>query len=243
MRAIGAGTDLFTQALKVGPDELDARNRALWSHVGAASAISVSTTSGTDLEIGLDHDRHRWIYNAGLRSEGSFVVVPSGEIATYSSSVNGALVADFALHTNEPCPFDTRLAQCPVTLQIKDSVVVDVDTSHDGIRSYLEQAFAIPDANRVGEVGFGTNLGVTEAIDGNSHVNERNGGLHLGIGQHNQPRSAVPYRCKTHIDLIASDGVVTTDAGAVVDLRGPIDALGWTDTTGLAGEDLFAGRV
>jgi leucyl aminopeptidase (aminopeptidase T) len=182
--------------------------------------------------VTFDHSRFRWISNAGRWRPGSFVVLPAGEIATYPASVTGRLVADFAIHTNVPMEIDTRLHDTPVTLDLEEGRVVRVSCAYPALYALLREWFAEPHVDRCGEVGFGTNLGVTASVEENSHVNERSPGLHLGFGNHHQSTAAVGYSCDIHLDFIAAGGIVMVPGGPAIDLRGLIPPAGPTAETG-----------
>lgn len=218
-RATSAGADLFTHALAVGPEELDARNRALLAQLTRADRLHVTTAGGTDLHVQLDTEKFRWISNSGVWRHGSFVVLPAGEVATYPASVNGRLVADFAIHANVPIDLDTRLHATPVIVDLVDSVVDDFRCANRDLTDLLTEWFASPYVDRVGEVGFGTNFGIIGSVAANSHVNERNPGVHLGFGHHHQSRAVVGYDAEIHIDLIAADGRVAVGEAHTIDLR------------------------
>lgn len=239
-RATSAGAEMFAQALAVGPDELHARNLALLSHVHAADRLHVTTPSGSDLHIELDHERFSWINNSGVWRPGSFVVLPAGEIATYPGSINGRLVADFAIHANVPMNIDTRLATTPVTLDIVDGFVVELHSDSREVAYLLCEWFGAPNGNRVGELGFGTNMGITSSVPENSHVNERNPGVHLGFGHHHQSADLVGYDTEIHVDMIASGGSVSCDGAAPIDLRGAITQVGEPSALEYQVQDVFS---
>jgi hypothetical protein len=91
--------------------------------------------------------------------------------------------------------------------------------------AFLTKCFSRDNAIRVGELGFGTNPGVKNPLPTNSHVNERRPGVHIGFGQHNQPKEIVDYECDIHIDLISAGGVVRVlDTGRSIDLDNFIPA-------------------
>ena len=76
---------------------------------------------------------------------------------------------------------------------------------------FLDECFQTHCAFNVGELGFGTNVGIRDAIAMNSHINERRPGVHLGFGQHNQDPGIVGYQCAIHLDMIARGGTLWID--------------------------------
>jgi leucyl aminopeptidase (aminopeptidase T) len=217
-RTISAGASFFTDAVSVAPAELAARNTALLERLLGARKLRIRTDGGTDIEVTLDNAKHRWISNRGTAKQGGVVILPAGEVATYPASVTGLFVADFAFNVNTITDRDARLGSSPVRVWVEQGRVDRYACDDDGIQAFLADCFRAPCAVNVGELGFGTNRGVTQAIAMNSHINERRPGVHLGFGQHNQDPGVVGYQCAIHLDLIARGGLVWIDADPV-----PID--------------------
>jgi hypothetical protein len=218
LRAINSGIDLFSNALKYSPTILSARNTAILERCLSANRLVVKTRSGTQLEIGLDNKRYRWVSNTGLARPGKPLVIPSGEVATFPASISGTLVADFAVHINIITDIDTRLTNYPVTVEIEKGRLVNFECTNKELRKFLSLCFSRENAHNVGELGFGTNPGVVSPVRDNSHINERRPGVHIGFGQHNQPKVLVGYSCDIHIDLIAQGGSIWVDNDTI-----PID--------------------
>jgi hypothetical protein len=210
-RAISACDALFSDALRIGPAALTARNTSLLERLLPARQLRIVTGGGTDLKVKLDSNRHRWISNRGLARPGGTVVLPAGEVATFPASVSGVHVADFAFNINAITDRDVRLDRRPVTLTIRDSRVCDYCCEDADMIAFLDQCFVTECSGHVGELGFGTNSDVGEPIAMNSHINERRPGVHLGFGQHNQDPGVVGYQCAIHLDLIARGGLVWCD--------------------------------
>ena len=209
-RAISASASLFSGALRVSPKELSARNTAILDRCIAADRLRIKTRGGTDLNVTLNK-RYRWISNRGVARAGGVVVLPAGEVATFPATIAGVFVADFAFNVNVFTDRDARLHNHPVPVWIQDGRAVKYECDDLSTSRFLEACFAKPNAYSVGELGFGTNFEVGDAVPMNSHINERRPGVHLGFGQHNQRRDVVGYQCSIHIDLIARGGIVWLD--------------------------------
>jgi leucyl aminopeptidase (aminopeptidase T) len=214
-RVLGASTGVFREALAPRPEELSSRNRALLSRLGAARELEVRTSSGSLLRVLLNSKRYRWVSSRGAIITGKDLIIPAGEIATYPENVDGEFVADFAIHVNEVVDWDCRLKHQPVALSIKGGFVQNFVCKDVIVSHFLDRTFSASEhARRVGEVGFGTNTGVKTALPANSHANERAVGVHLGLGQHNQPEVPL-YFCETHVDLIARGGIISMGSEVV----------------------------
>lgn len=225
-RTISACAEFFTNAMRLTPKELTARNTAILERLMGAVRLRIKTCAGTDIDVALDNIRHRWISNRGVAKQGGVVILPAGEVATYPASVSGVFVADFAFNVNAITDQDVRLAVSPVTVWIEDGRAVKYHCDNPVLSKFFKDCFQTHCAFNVGELGFGTNSGVTDALAMNSHINERRPGVHLGFGQHNQDPGVVNYQCAIHLDLIARGGLVWVD-----DDLDPIDLENLTPST------------
>lgn len=218
LRAISAGAEFFSIGMLPAPEQIEARNAYLLERFLDAATLRITTPGGSDFAVGLDSSRHRWISNRGRLRPGGTTILPAGEVATYPVTVDGIFVADFAYNINTITDRDVRLNRAPVTLRLEGGSVTAVHCDDSATMCFLDQTLDRECTARVGELGFGTNIAVTEAIAMNSHVNERCPGVHLGLGQHNQERGVVDYQCIVHLDLIAQGGEVWVDGEWAVDL-------------------------
>ncbi len=128
----------------------------------------------------------------------------------------GVLVADGAFNLAVSTTIDARLANHPVTIEIRDGRVVSYSCGNSSVRRLLGRFFDAKNTDRVGELGFGTNVGIQRFIPLNSHINERHPGVHLGLGAHQQRLDAVKYQCDIHLDLITSDATIVIDDDEVI---------------------------
>ncbi|MHB8247100.1 MAG: M29 family metallopeptidase [Acidimicrobiales bacterium] len=215
LRIINGSPEFFEQTMSVTPAQLSQVNAGLLEKCMETSSLRVTGRGGTDIEIGL-HKQFRWLSNRGHRRPGAFVVFPAGEISTYSDRVNGTLVADGAFNVTAFTELDARLEAHPVTVEIEDSRIRDFRCADRRIMALMQRCVSFENGDRLGEIGFGTNVGIGSFIAMNSHINERKPGFHLGFGQHNQLRSVVPYECKVHLDLITANAQVYSSDGVLV---------------------------
>lgn len=239
-RAISACSSLFSMALQPSPEELSARNTAILERLMGAKRLHITTESGSDLRVTLD-PKHRWISNRGVARPGAIAVLPAGEVATFPASITGKLVADFAFNVNAITNRDARLHEHPITIWVENGRAVNAECDDPFVSQFIEEVFKVQCAFNVGELGFGTNFAVAEAIPLNSHINERRPGVHLGFGDHNQENEVVGYQCGIHLDLIARGGKIWID-----DEEAPFDLENFAPSTGLhpgitRDEDVFVG--
>lgn len=200
-RVFDFSNELFSEAFRVPQAQLLELNEAIIAKGRCSSIVTVRSDLGTDLQIRLE-EKYGWINSCGLFRNSKPGVLPPSEVATYSNAVNGVIYADGAINTNFGFPIDPRLAEHPVRVEIENSQVVSVYCEHKIINHLLQKFFQIENAKRVGEVGFGTNIGLTQFVPFLSHINERFPSLHLGFGANNQGAPLVMWKCPMHLDLI-----------------------------------------
>ncbi|MGP3918997.1 hypothetical protein [Nonomuraea sp. 10N515B] len=217
-RVIDASDDFFAMALNRSPQDLTLRNATLLNKLRDETIIRVTTPAGTDVTIEMDHERYDWISIRGQWRPDTFVILPAGEIATYPANVNGVVVADGGLNTNVISDIEMRLENNPLTVTVENSIVTDFACANPDTARFVESCLNSPNGRRVGELGFGTNDGITSFFPANTHLNERFPGLHLGLGQHNQP-GIVPYVARVHLDIATRGGTLhLPGAGETLDL-------------------------
>lgn len=209
-RTIMAGREFFEQGVTVPPYVLNRINAGLLNALRSTQHVKITTSSGTELEVTLDPTQYRWVSNRGIPRQGAFVFLPAGEVATFPASISGLLVADGAFNTTAFTKLDARLSNHPVEIEIRDGRLVSYRCASASVEKLIERIMRLPNADRVGELGFGTNIGVTEFIPMNAHLNERHPGLHIGFGQNTQGSHAL-YECDVHLDFVASDCIIELD--------------------------------
>ncbi len=209
-RIMSSIPELFSSALRVGPHDLSALNTTILNPCMRAERLRVVCDGGTDLDIRLDNRKYTWVSNRGLWRPGSTIILPAGEVATFPADVNGVLVADVAFNINTMTDRDVRLGHRPVTVFIENGKAVSHECECHDTWQYIDECFKSGNGEIIGELGFGTNIGIMSAIPENSQINERFAGIHFGFGQHNQAER-VEYFSERHIDLIANGGEIWVD--------------------------------
>jgi aminopeptidase len=193
--------ELLSKCFRISRSTLQQLNESIICKGSQTSAITVRSSLGTDIKIDLVQ-KYGWINSCGLSPNGKPGVLPPSEVATYSNFVNGIIYADGAINTNFGFPLDPRLAKNPIKIELVNSKVVSFECDSVIIKYLLQKFFQIENADRVGEIGFGTNIGLQQFVPFVSHINERFPSLHLGFGAHNQNPKRVNWACPLHLDII-----------------------------------------
>ncbi|UTI64204.1 aminopeptidase [Paraconexibacter antarcticus] len=165
---------------------------------------------GTDLR--LDVRKRTWVNSDGRRN------MPSGEVFTgpLETSANGRIRYTIP---SSPSGVDVQ----GVELEFKDGVVVHAQAEVGD--DYLQQVLQTDEgARRVGEVGIGTNFGITRPIGAILFDEKIGGTVHVALGR-SYPETGGRNESAVHWDMICdlrgggrltADGVVIQEDGRFV---------------------------
>ena len=158
---------------------------------------------GTDLT--LDVRKRTWVNSDGRRN------MPSGEVFTGPHEASAQGTIRFTLPSS-PSGVDVQ----GVELDFRDGIVVraHADVGDD----YLQHVLKTDEgARRVGEVGIGTNFGITRPIGAILFDEKIGGTVHVALGR-SYPETGAKNESAVHWDMICdlrTDGRLTAD-GAVI---------------------------
>jgi aminopeptidase len=189
--------------------ELGAFQQQLIARLKPARTIRIQAP-GTDLT--LDVHKRTWVNSDGKRN------MPSGEVFTgpLETSANGRI--RFTIPSS-PSGVDVQ----DVELEFKDGVVVH---AHAAVGDeYLQQVLQTDEgARRVGELGIGTNFGITRPIGAILFDEKIGGTVHVALGR-SYPETGGKNESAVHWDMICdlrgggtltADGVVIQEGGHFV---------------------------
>lgn len=238
IRIISACDEFFTHAMNLSPNALTGLNAAALSMLDGRHHYRITTEAGTDLSVEVDSGRYDWISNRGVWRPGSFTILPAGEVATYPVRIDGTLVADGAINCNIIARMDMRLGPNPLTVTIQNSRAVAHHCENPELAELVRLAFKRENGSRIGELGFGTNKGIPEFIEKNSHINERRSGVHIGFGQHNQDYARVAYHEDIHLDVITDDARIYVNEDTAGFLMSELEDTGMVHPQYVRDEDI-----
>ena len=207
LRLMNFGRDLFELGVIEKKSTLRQINAGLLHRLMRAAHLHITSAAGTDLQVELDSDTYQWVSNHGTPRGAELMVLPAGEVNTYPKRIDGVFVAQGALHSNFAIDFDVRLANTPATFEIRANEVQAWHCANPEVQRFLDFMFASKHGKRIGELGIGTNVGIDAFTSFNSHINERHPGVHLGFGEHTQPKT-VAYQAEYHMDAISVGGFI-----------------------------------
>ncbi len=172
---VGVTPSMMRQSIRADHEEMHRLGERLIAHVGSCREIVVR--SGVNEELVLRPDPTlRWHNGSGLLRAPGFTNLPAGEVFATPASVEGTLVPDGGVWL----PKGPALGRSSrITMRFEGGRLVGADgPESDDIMAAVGQE---PDGARVGQMCFGTNVGVLTPI-GAMLQDSKIPGFHLILG-------------------------------------------------------------
>jgi aminopeptidase len=214
---IGVSRQSMLTGFSVDPTRVLDATRAVRTRLQPNSVLKLRTQAGSDLEVRL-HPNHRWMEHVGVIRPGRWENLPTGEIVTCPAETNGVFIADASLggHFGQAAGL---LTDKPVRLEIEGSVCKSVRCSDLSLQLEIERFMKSEhNADRVGAVGLGTNVGIYAPI-GDVSCDQNMPGLHLGLGSTFAEQTGATWNARTQLTFTGSLADVDLD-GAPLMRRG-----------------------
>jgi aminopeptidase len=179
-----------------------------------AKTLTVKTDAGTSFAA--HFDRHLdWVKTSGLISPRYWSNLPAGEVFTTPAAVDGTFVCDATAGDHFNGKYGD-LQSTPMTLTIEGARLTHVDCA----RKDLEQEFwdychTDENSDRVGELAFGTNLGLSEMI-GILLQDEKFPGVHIAFGDPYGSQTHADWKSRTHVDVLTRRCDVWIDEDQII---------------------------
>jgi len=212
---IGVTPEIMQQGMRADYLMVDRLSDSLRERMLRAETLTVKTEAGT--KIGAHFDRGLdWVKTSGLISPRYWSNLPAGEVFTTPATVDGSFVCDATAGDHFNGKYGD-LQATPLTLEIKGARLVGVTCA----RKDLEQEFwdychTDENSDRVGELAFGTNLGLSEMI-GVLLQDEKFPGVHIAFGDPYGSQTHADWKSKTHVDVLTRKCDVWIDDDQVIE--------------------------
>jgi aminopeptidase len=194
--------------------QVDRLSQQLCERMKTARQLTVRTAAGTDFSATFDPEL-AWVKTSGLINPRYWSNLPAGEVFTTPASVDGLFVCDGTAGDYFNGKYGI-LDRTPLRLEIRGGRLISAHCE----RTDLEQdfwAYCHTDANsdRVGELAFGTNLGLREMI-GILLQDEKVPGVHLAFGDPYGNQTRADWSSRTHVDVLTRGCDVWIDDEQVI---------------------------
>ncbi len=211
---IGVTPRIMNEGMRADYRQVDRLSQQLCERMKTAHMLTVRTAAGTDFTATF-HPELAWVKTSGLINPRYWSNLPAGEVFTTPASVDGLFVCDGTAGDYFNGKYGI-LGQTPLELEIRGGRLVSAHCA----RTDLEQdfwAYCHTDANsdRVGELAFGTNLGLREMI-GVLLQDEKVPGVHLAFGDPYGSQTHADWKSKTHVDVLTRGCDVWIDHEQVI---------------------------
>jgi leucyl aminopeptidase (aminopeptidase T) len=180
-----------------------------------AEALTVKTEAGTFFKAHFNPELD-WVKTSGLISPRYWSNLPAGEVFTTPSTVDGTFVCDATAGDYFNGKYGD-LQATPLVMEIAQGRLKGVECP----RKDLEEEFwsychTDENSDRVGELAFGTNLGLSHMI-GILLQDEKFPGVHIAFGDPYGSQTHANWKSRTHVDVLTRNCDVWIDEDQVIE--------------------------
>jgi aminopeptidase len=211
---VGVTPRIMREGMRADYRQVDRLSQELCERMPSARMLTVRTDAGTDFTATFD-PALAWVKTSGIIDPRYWSNLPAGEVFTTPASVDGTFVCDGTAGDYFNAKYGT-LGETPLVLEIRGGRLVSARSS----RRDLEQDFwtychADEHSDRVGELAFGTNLGLREMI-GILLQDEKVPGVHIAFGDPYGSQTHADWKSRTHVDVLTRGCDVWIDDEQVI---------------------------
>jgi aminopeptidase len=211
---IGVTTRIMREGMRADYVKVDRLSRQLCERMEQAATLTVRTAAGTNFTATFDPSL-AWVKTSGLINPRYWSNLPAGEVFTTPMSVDGTFVCDGTAGDYFNAKYGS-LDRAPLVLEIRGGRLVSARcTSGDLERDFWNYCHSDENSDRVGELAFGTNLGLREMI-GILLQDEKVPGVHLAFGDPYGSQTNADWKSCTHVDVLTRGCDVWIDDEQVI---------------------------
>ncbi len=212
---VGVTPRIMMEGMRADYRLVDRLSERLRERMRRASRLRVSTPGGTAFTATFNPSWD-WVKTSGIISTRYWSNLPAGEVFTTPASVDGLFVCDGPAGDYFG-PKYGDLHDTPLTLRIEAGRLVAADSPRRDLeREFWDYCHADEHSDRVGELAFGTNLGVERMI-GVLLQDEKVPGVHIAFGDPYGSQTGADWKSTTHVDVLTRDCDVWIDDEQVIE--------------------------
>jgi len=222
---VGVTPEIMQQGMRADYRKVDELSDRLRERMLHAKSLTVNTQAGTSFHAHFDPHLD-WVKTSGLISPRYWSNLPAGEVFTTPATVDGTFVCDATAGDYFNGKYGD-LQVTPLIMEIAGGRLKHVECP----RKDLEQEFwsychTDENSDRVGELAFGTNLGLSRMI-GILLQDEKFPGVHIAFGDPYGSQTHADWKSRTHVDVLTRNCDVWIDNEQVIEKgRYQLDRLG-----------------
>jgi leucyl aminopeptidase (aminopeptidase T) len=197
---IGVTPRIMREGMRADYRQVDRLSQQLCHWMRTATALRVRTEAGTNFTASFD-PALVWVKTSGIINPRYWSNLPAGEVFTTPASVDGTFVCDGTAGDYFNSKYGI-LEDTPLVLEIRGGRLVSAScTRSDLERDFWTYCHTDANSDRVGELAFGTNLGLREMI-GILLQDEKVPGVHLAFGDPYGSQTHADWSSRTHVDIL-----------------------------------------
>jgi leucyl aminopeptidase (aminopeptidase T) len=211
---VGVTPRIMQEGMRADYRLVDRLSQELCDRMESAHTLSVRSPGGTAFTARFDPSL-AWVKTSGLINPRYWSNLPAGEVFTTPASVDGVFVCDGTAGDYFNAKYGS-LSDTPLVLEIRGGRLVSACSGRADLQEDF-WSYCHTDANsdRVGELAFGTNLGLREMI-GVLLQDEKVPGVHLAFGDPYGTQTHADWTSRTHVDVLTRGCDVWIDDDQVI---------------------------
>ena len=211
---VGVTPQIMQQGMRADYKMVDRLSDRLRERMLRADTLTVKTDAGTSFAANFDR-KLDWVKTSGLISPRYWSNLPAGEVFTTPATVDGTFVCDATAGDYFNGKYGD-LQATPMKLTIEGGRLVRVECARKDLeKEFWEYCHTDENSDRVGELAFGTNLGLSEII-GILLQDEKFPGVHIAFGDPYGSQTHADWKSKTHVDVLTRNCDVWIDNDQVI---------------------------
>jgi leucyl aminopeptidase (aminopeptidase T) len=212
---VGVTPRIMREGMRADYRRVDRLSQQLCERMPSARKLTVRTAAGTNFTATFDSNL-AWVKTSGLINPRYWSNLPAGEVFTTPASVDGTFVCDGTAGDYFNAKYGT-LDRAPLVLEIRGGRLESARSDRADLeRDFWEYCHTDENSNRVGELAFGTNLGLREMI-GILLQDEKVPGVHLAFGDPYGSQTHADWTSRTHVDVLTRECDVWIDDDQVIE--------------------------
>jgi Leucyl aminopeptidase (aminopeptidase T) len=211
---VGVTPQIMQQGMRADYKLVDRLSDRLRDRMLRADTLTVNTEAGTSFAAQFDR-KLDWVKTSGLISPRYWSNLPAGEVFTTPATVDGTFVCDATAGDYFNGKYGD-LQSTPMKLTIAGGRLVRVECARKGLeKEFWEYCHTDANSDRVGELAFGTNVGLSKII-GILLQDEKFPGVHIAFGDPYGSQTHADWKSKTHVDVLTRDCDVWIDSDQII---------------------------
>lgn len=211
---VGVTPEIMQQGMRADYRMVDRLSDKLRERMLRAETLTVKTEAGTEFAAHFDRGLD-WVKTSGLISPRYWSNLPAGEVFTTPATVDGTFVCDATAGDHFNGKYGD-LQRTPMVLEIRGARLRHVECERKDLeREFWDYCHTDENSDRVGELAFGTNLGLSEMI-GILLQDEKFPGVHIAFGDPYGSQTHANWKSQTHVDVLTRNCDVWIDQDQII---------------------------